>query len=186
MNRLRTWVKTVQAEEAPEGMWVHIVHCRDKSFHALSPAAKTELVRTFLELTGAPQWLRVWAEARWEGASGDRKPKLTAKTILLTYNGDFGLLPVDQYLPLVCVERTSGQLRMDPTVRQLWADQVTHTQWLCEQLAANFYACSLELCTKTYQKGSSESTATATSRRAKRTSVRRSMTSSGSGTASHT
>ena len=30
---------------------------------------------------------------------------------------------------------------------------MTHTQWLSTQLKANFYACSLELCTKTYQKG---------------------------------
>ena len=42
---------------------------------------------------------------------------------------------------------------MDPTVRQLWADQVTHTQYLNTLLRANFYACSLELCTKTYEKG---------------------------------
>ena len=46
-----------------------------------------------------------------------------------------------------------GQRRMDPTVRQLWADMVTHTQELNTLLRANFYACSLELCTKTYEKG---------------------------------
>ena len=30
---------------------------------------------------------------------------------------------------------------------------MTHTQWLSTQLKANFYACSLELCTNTYKKG---------------------------------
>ena len=33
---------------------VHIAHCRDDSFQHLSPAAKAELVRTFLDVTGAP------------------------------------------------------------------------------------------------------------------------------------
>ena len=77
-------MKTVKDEEVPEGMWVHIVHCRDSSLHKLITAAKRELVRTFLDLTGAPQWLRVWAGARWEAASGNKKPELTAKTVLLT------------------------------------------------------------------------------------------------------
>ena len=128
-------------------MWVHIARTRECGFQKLSTAAKGEVVQTFLDLTGAPQWLRVWAEARWEGASGDRKPKLTAKTILLMYNGDFGHLPVEAYLPLVDLDSTCCQLHMDPTVRQLWADQVTCSQGLCEQLKANLYACSLELCT---------------------------------------
>ena len=132
---------------------VHIAHCRDDTFQPLSPAAKAELVRSFLDLTGAPQWPQVWAEARWEGASGVKKAEVYAKTILLTYNGDFGSVPVEAFLPLLDVATTCGQLRMDPTVRQLWADQVTHTQWLCNQLTANFYACSLELCTNTYKKG---------------------------------
>ena len=130
-----------------EGMWVHIVHCRDESFQNLSPAAKAELVRTFLDVSGAPQSFRVWAENRWTGVSGSKKAEVIGKTILLTYNGDFGQVPVEAFLPLLDVATTCGQLRMDPTVRQLWADQVTHTQWLSTQLKAQFYACSLEVCT---------------------------------------
>ena len=76
---------------------VHIAHCRDDTFQPLSPAAKAELVRSFLDLTGAPQWPQVWAEARWEGASGIKKAEVYAKTILLTYNGDFSSVPVEAF-----------------------------------------------------------------------------------------
>ena len=97
-------------------------------------------MQTFLNLTGAPQWLRVWAEARWEAGSGKWSPQLSAKTVLLTYNGDFGDLPVEAYLPLVDLDTTCGQLRMDPTVRQLWADHAALTQLLSAQLEANLYS----------------------------------------------
>ena len=93
---------------------VHVAHCRDDTFQPLSPAAKAELVRSFLDLTGAPQWPQVWAEARWEGASGVKKAEVCAKTILLTYNGDFGSVPVESLSPhLLDLATTCGQLRFD-------------------------------------------------------------------------
>ena len=95
--RPRKWVQTVKEEEVPEGMWVHIVHRRDRYLQKLSTAAKGELVKTLLDLTGAPQWLRVWAEARWEAASGNKTPEVIAKTVLMTYNGAFGDLPVEAF-----------------------------------------------------------------------------------------
>ena len=153
MYRLRRWVATVQPGEAPEGVLHIVFQCRDASFQLLSSAVKAELVRGFLEATCAPDWARDWAASRWHLASGGKAPKLHAKTALLTYQGDYGLVPVEKYLPLVCVDTTCSQMRADPMLQQLWADLVTFSQWLCTRLAASNFACSVELCTKTFGTG---------------------------------
>ena len=119
MYRLRRWVAIVEAKAAPEGISQYILQCRDASFQVLSPSAKAELVRGFLDATAAPDWLREWAVERWHLHRCGKSPQLHSKTVLLTYQGDFGLVPVENYLPLACVGATCFQLRAGPTVRQL-------------------------------------------------------------------
>ena len=81
MYRLRRWVAIVEAKAAPEGISQYILQCRDASFQLLSPSAKAELVRGFLDATAAPDWLREWAVERWhlhrcgKGASASLKKR---------------------------------------------------------------------------------------------------------------
>ena len=54
----------------------------------------------------------------------------------------------------VALPRKVLRVNVDETaVRFYMPQRKSHTQCLCKQLTANFYACSLELCTSTYQKG---------------------------------
>ena len=85
--------------------------------------------------------------------SGGKAPKLYVKTALLMNQGDYGLVPVEKYLPLVCVDTSCSQLRADPMLQQLRAGLVTLSQRLCARLAASKVACSVELCAKAFGAG---------------------------------
>ena len=154
MYWLRKWFRRlVQENKKRVNVWDLVEKAASKGFNKLTRYEKGELVGAYLEENHAPQWLVTWATVQFSMRDSAENAVFRAKTAFLTYNGDWGKVPVDKYVPLLSIDRTCSQLRSDPKLHQLWADIVTYTQWLCGLVGAQQWACSVELCSKTYEGG---------------------------------
>ena len=153
MYRFRQWFCATDKEALRAMLPEHLRSASLASeFSRLPYESKNLLVHCFLEACSAPALLKVWAATRWK-KSGVQKRLLHAKSVLLTYQGPFGEVPTEGYRPLVDMNKTIAMLRAAPQMLQLRDDFLAFVPDLCEQLHADAWACSLELCTKTYDEG---------------------------------
>eukprot|EP00974_Lingulodinium_polyedra_P013510 1308583-Lingulodinium_polyedra.AAC.1 len=63
-----------------------------------------------------------WALDRWPDGDARGKRVFHSKAVLLTYQGNFGVVSLEPYKPLLCPETTIALLRSGPYVLTLWQD----------------------------------------------------------------
>jgi hypothetical protein len=97
--------------------------------------------------------LRAWALQHFadkHDIDGQRAPWIDAKTVLLTFQGPWGVIPMtDVPSDVAAVEQ---HLRMLPEVLELWAELEAAAQGWHEAFGCYSHACSLEVCTETFKR----------------------------------
>ena len=123
-------------------------------FHGLSRRQKNVVMRHFLVCSGAPPWVLRYGVSTWPCDESDEKPKviLKAQTALLTYQGDWGLLPLSDQTPWSASDaELAAHVSAMKESRTLWTAFREFSERLASDLYAPLFACCLELCMHTWQ-----------------------------------
>ena len=145
-----SWVPTVPAF-CTEELWA----LGRKDWSGLHKRQKNSIVRHFLLFSQAPPWVARYGESQWPVNPSEGKPKLVlqAQTALLTYQGDWGVFPLDP--TVVGADATPDQLsehvRQMAEVQVLWKLFLAFSDKLATDLHVPNWACCLEICLKTYE-----------------------------------
>ena len=125
-----------------------------KDWSVLNKRQKNLIVRHFLLFSQAPPWVARYGESQWpvNPSEGKQKLVLQAQTALLTYQGDWGVFPLDPNV--VGADATPDQLsehvRQMAEVQLLWKHFLAFSDKLATDLHVPNWACCLEICLRTY------------------------------------
>ena len=124
--------------------------------HALSGLRKMSKVQKgkafgrFCSLSSAPEEVTEMVKDTWGCASGERRWAY-AKSVLLTWNGDWGVVKVPDDVHLSSVDDVVSYVRGQTSMLKLWQRFLDHIKDEAEFQYCKVYACSFELCTGTWQ-----------------------------------
>ena len=120
---------------------------------------KHEVIRYFLDKSNAPEMVQAFAAEAWPPISDGQGAYLYTRTVLFTWNGDWGDLSVTRAQLDACfdgvslsptgVEQLCDELQKDDRVLVLWKDLQTHVGKMQMTLQSDDHAYSLEVCTET-------------------------------------
>jgi hypothetical protein len=109
----------------------------------------------FLKDTGAPPAVTAFLRAQYPSAPKDDAQLRNCRSVLLTWNGDWGLCggiigkslsPAED--AVLAADLAAAILREEPSVQELWEEYLSWMTSLAADTGATGWACSLELCTK--------------------------------------
>ena len=124
-------------------------------YHELTRFQKNILLRHFLILSQAPDFIDSYAHKQWPVSAEDKTGSslvIDAQTVLLTYQGNWGLVPAGNVHPALTDDELSAEVRKLPLVEDICKRFDEHCQNLCTTLEASQYACSVEICLSTWRK----------------------------------
>ena len=126
--------------------------CKDHS--SLSRRQKNRVFRYFLNVSGAPTYVLKFAVHQWPCDASEQRPRLVLKTqtVLLTYQGDWGVLDLSSNLPLdPTPNELSSYVEKTDQARNIWTAFKKHSEHLAKKLHATYWTCCLEICLRTFQ-----------------------------------
>ena len=126
-----------------------------RDFGSLSKRQKNALVRHFLLVADAPFWVVDFSCRQWPVDASEQRPRLILKshTILLTYQGDWGLLELGPDLPPnPTTSQLTAYVQALPQAKALWTAFSSHACDLAGDLRAPAYACCLEISLRSFEK----------------------------------
>ena len=126
-------------------------------FRSMTSVEKGKLANLFVVSTGAPAHIMNWVRREWPEDVGDVKNGgssfLLTRSVLLTWNGDWGLFP-----EIAGVAREWREvvelLRENARFQQLWRDFRMHCERLADLFSVAHHACSMEVCMDTLTESS--------------------------------
>jgi hypothetical protein len=155
-NRLRKW-KTCRGNlEAHEVAPVEQADVDDEMLEELTPhdVAPNNALALFMEQTSAPKWLQTWVEQNMlKGKPQEANKWLHARSVLLTWNGPWGVMLIDPKevgidgdVHMLCQRVRDSDLGQK-LVQEFFAFivQLETDHHVCE------WAASVELCTRTLE-----------------------------------
>lgn len=152
-ERVRGYWTTLPSVKKKFGQLANYRECR-KMFTTLSKAEKTDVAMDFVRKCKAPDYVQqlVTATFGWK----DKDSKLYGKTLLLTYNGPWGLKDEsgsqDLDVSALTLEQVVERLQKDPATLKHWQDMKDFAQDTMETLLCSDVSCCLEVCTTTLAK----------------------------------
>ena len=149
-HRLRTWLSI----HAPEDDLLR----QGDAFATMPRDIRTTFVQRFLNLAEAPDGVRQWAAEMWplEVKSGRVAQQrsggwLYAHGVMLTFNGEWGVLPSTLVPAGASCEELTNAVRVEPTATLLWQEFQAFVGTLIKHYPQAEWAASLELCTESWQ-----------------------------------
>ena len=112
----------------------------------------SRLIMMALRRTEAPQCIVDFMKQLYQGGESDNKGKrwISSQSMLLTWNGDWGLLPEGIVTDATDWRHLVAQLSQLASVQSLWKGFHDFINILVFQFNLDDWACSLELCTSTW------------------------------------
>lgn len=110
-------------------------------------AVPPETLSLWLDETAAPEWVKAWCTAQWATQVATESKWLSARTVLLTWNGDWGDLGVPS-APKTLQEHADS-LKSDTEVLKLWGEFLKFLEAASEAVGCTCTICSMEVCPKT-------------------------------------
>ena len=153
-RRLTSWMAEVSQNraEAP-GLVLKAM----ENFKAMRRVEKHELVSLFNAAVRLPDAVRDWAFLQWpppDGTGTDAPPQkkawLYSRSVLLTYQGDWGVLPHDGVPATATADALVEYVAGEPSATALWAEFKGKVDALVAFLRPNDWACSQEICMQTW------------------------------------
>ena len=156
-NKCRWWLSKQPFAKGPASAQdepAHVVLLRHANTHLQNLTAKEKhsVFQSFLSDTSAPQHIVAFAQAQWTEQKGDCSWWfLLARTVILTWNGDWGLFTGTGLAPGTGWRVVVAFLQSHPPFVALWTEFKAHCERLSDLLGAVKHAFSMELCVKTWE-----------------------------------
>jgi hypothetical protein len=127
--------------------------CGRKFWSALPAAKKNEAMKSFVAASHPPEWvsasMRTWHR---QSRGSANKPSTFGKTLLLTFNGDWGINEAwHDATRFSSLDGLVTFIRSEPFAVRLWEDFVEYAKNVQQELQCTDYAAAAEICTETYQ-----------------------------------
>ena len=125
-------------------------------FRAWPRVDKASAMHAFFKAHPPPAWVLPWAESVWPQTAPDRGKRLCCKTLLCTWQGSWGIVPIP---PEVCVGDINGLvawLRALPVVTQLWERAREFLDGIREFHHVEAWARALEVCVDSWEQNPAE------------------------------
>ena len=158
--KFRNWVSK-RATVAPEQPLapVHLDMTPDElipyahgGLRHLTREQKAVVYGRFCALSSAPEEITEMVKDLWGAVDGQRRGRwLHSKTALLTWNGDWGLVKVNDDANLTSVDEVVSHVRQDTSMMKTWQQFLDLVKDVADRWFCKVYACSFELCTQTWQ-----------------------------------
>ena len=116
----------------------------------LSREQKGKAYGRFCFLSKAPEEVSEMVKDAW-GSEGGEARWVQSKSILLTWNGDWGVVQVPDDADLSTVDDVVSYVREQSSMMKLWQRFLDCIKAEAENQFCKLYACSFELCTQTWQ-----------------------------------
>ena len=125
-----------------------------RDFGSLSKRQKNALVRYFLLVVAAPEWVMKFACRQWPVDGGADRPRLIlhSRTVLLTYQGDWvfwSSVRICHRIPRPASSRHTCKLHRRPRPSGRYSRRTRVS--LLPNCMLPAYACCLEICVKTFE-----------------------------------
>ena len=159
-NKCKWWLsvlpfaKPVAAATESEPVHARLLRRARSDFKHLSHHDKHLVFQNFLKETVAPQHICAFADKAWPVAGPETKPEgyfLYARSVLLTWNGDWGVFVIAGLAPDAGWRVIVAALQQDAVVECLWVAFKEHCERLSDLLGAAHHAFSLELCMRSWE-----------------------------------
>ena len=125
-----------------------------KDYGSLSKWQKNLIMQHFLLCTGVPPWAMQFAVRQWPCDADEQKPKLIlmSQTVLLTFQGDWGVLELGPNLPQdLTIDQLTEHVREMQQAQTLWTAFLAFAERLAADLHAPSWACCFEICFRTFE-----------------------------------
>ena len=155
-NKFRWWCTNTRerldnpelcSTDQPESVKLVKRACMD--FKMLSPIDKCKAFKLFALNTEAPDHIVRWIERMYPNvAVADSSPGyyLYARSVLFTWNGDWGLFTDTGLERRMCWRQVVAFLKGNDRFKELWQDFKVFVEGLSDVLCASAHAFSLEMC----------------------------------------
>ena len=146
--KIRTWL----AKHKPAD---HLLK-QGESFSKMPIDIRREFLDRFLTRSGAPEGVRQWVPEMWPNllqcGPKDKASKcwLYSNSVLLTYNGEWGVLPNTLVPATASCQELTEALRLEPTASLLWQEFQAFVGKVVKRYWHVDWAASLELCTESW------------------------------------
>ena len=158
-RRMQQWVRGAAGELSaadaltPRGV---LLQRANAAWRSLGAVSKGQLVQEYLLAEAPPAKVAEWARLLWPVADkrGENPRKkggwLYSKSVMLTWNGDFGTRPAGFADPSATVEDVVRMLRDEPTASATWARLGELRDALLRMYPGCEWAMAQELCVETW------------------------------------
>ena len=153
--RRRLWAWMQQVSESP-GVTPSLVERALLDFRTMPAAQKGDLMHLFRSEVSLPDAVGLWASLQWPvaGAQGGN-PRTTggwlyAKSVMLTYNGEWGVLPATTVPPGATDAELVEHVLVEPCATALWDEFQKRCDRLIRFLHPTDWAYSQEVCMQTW------------------------------------
>ena len=159
-NKCRWWLNVlpfaapVAAPEDSEPVLVRLLRRAGGNFGKLTNHDKHLVFQHFLKETEAPQHIHEFVSKAWPATSPQVKSEgyfLYARSVLLTWNGDWGVFVIAGLAPHAGWRVIVAALQKEVAIDRLWVAFKAHCEKLSDLLGAAHHAFSLELCMKSWE-----------------------------------
>ena len=159
-SRVKWWLSVlpfaepVAASQESEPVQVRLLRRANNDFGKLSCHDKYVVLQQFLKETEAPHHICEFADKMWPVAAPETKSEgyfLYARSVLLTWNGDWGVFVVAGLTPDAGWRVLVAALQKEAVFECLWVAFKAHCERLSDLLGAAHHAFSLELCMRSWE-----------------------------------
>ena len=150
-NKFRWWSSRRKRKDADSDDEVLLARLGSYTgFKELKRDEKARVMQLFMEESNGPPWLRTWVENVWSESKQMGGRSLDSKSVLFTWQGEWGLLTEWSPSPTMPLEDLVRRLRLEEQMQALWEEFQKYVIALSARLPADVWAASLELCTETW------------------------------------
>ena len=155
--KLKWWLAREETEKqvVPALLPAAVLKRSRLGFRTLLPEEKPVVIRAFLDNTNAPEAVRSIMDSCSPSGAGknEKLPRIYAKTVLVTYNGDWGKMPEDFVKAGTDQDGILAQLQRDGRLNVLWCSFRGFAEEIMRDYKATAWAASMELCVDTLETG---------------------------------
>ena len=143
----------------PSELEQKVLACGNGQWKRARREVKHEVIRYFLDRSRAPEQVQAFAAEAWPPCGINGTAYVYSRSVMFTWNGEWGQLSVTQAQLNSCfegvslsptgVEKLCEELKKDQRVISLWKDLSTHISVMQIIMQSDDHAFSLEMCTET-------------------------------------
>lgn len=158
-RHLRSWIdltsRCIASTTSDQGELLMLRAYRD--WKRLGKPLQNQIVHQYISVIQPPAQIVEYMVEQWGGSKAREGVRLKTSGVLLTYIGEWGVIPPEQFQhkfsPGSSVDDLCSWLQLHTSVKSLWADLQANVQKCVTDLRLDSWSVCLEVCTQSWAEG---------------------------------